>query len=104
MISQNPGRLIMLIKEKEMLCQRLNALVSRAKAVGDPEAFLLNKELQKQRRLGKQLLDIYNNNLTKQREESKQLLNLAKQQEESILRQLKDQILSYNYQGDKSDF
>ena len=98
MITNDPVKLMVLIRDKEQLVQRLRVLVARAMKEESPDIFVLNKELQKQKLLGKNLIQIYNSNLSKLADERKAMMGLAKRQEETILRELRDQVVSYNLQ------
>lgn len=103
MITTDPAKLMVLIKNKETLTIRLKTLLDRAKAENSPDVFPLNKELLKQLKLGKQLVEIYNSKARELNEERKALMAFAKQSEESILATLRSQVVSYHEQNGGQD-
>lgn len=98
MITRDPQKLLVLIKNKETLTKRLNTILDRAKKENSPDVFALNKELKKQMLLGKQLVELYNNYVKELTEERKTLVAFAQASEESILRTLRNQVVSYSKQ------
>lgn len=98
MITRDPQKLMVLIKNKETLTKRLSTILDRAKKENSPDVFALNKELKKQMLLGKQLVELYNNYVKELTEERKTLVAFAQASEESILRTLRNQVVSYSKQ------
>lgn len=98
MITRDPQKLLVLIKNKETLTKRLSTILDRAKKENSPDVFALNKELKKQMLLGKQLVELYNNYVKELTEERKTLVAFAQASEESILRTLRNQVVSYSKQ------
>jgi len=96
MITRDPAKLMVLIKNKETLTRRLETIIERAKKENSPDVFALNREYKKQMTLGKQLLELYNGYVKQMTEERKQMVAFSKQSEESLLRELRGQVVEYN--------